>query len=168
MTAVTDTELRAEAVRNVATALTKEQSAVIVEAARNLGLVTLAEPLTVHDVLNWAQSTGIFMDTTAPFWREHRVQLPADWYPAFAMVALMALGRPLTMTTVTDLIRRARAAEAPYDPLPDVAHVLCRLRSMGGGYAPSMAGALANLKRGGVTGTEAEIEARLRAMTELG
>lgn len=153
---------RYAAAERMARALTDGQGVEITHTAVELGFPRESLPVRVQDVLEWLAGSGAFTVEIALFFAEHSDELPDDRYPLLAMVALLALGRPLTMETVTDLMRRARNGDAPYDPVPDLAHVLFRLRSMGGGYAPSMAVALANLKKAGIAGTAAEIEARLR------
>jgi hypothetical protein len=161
-------EARHAASAAVARALGDGQCVWITHEAVDFGFPRQALPATTRDVLEWLAGSGLFTTAVMRFTAEHGAELPGDDYPMFAMVALLALGRPLTMDTVTELVRRARNDEAPYDPVPDVAHVLFRLRAMGGGFAPSMAVAMANLKKGGLAGTEAEIEARLRALAEMG
>jgi hypothetical protein len=153
---------RRDAAERTARALTDGQGVEITHTAVELGFPRESLPARVQDVLGWLAGKAAGAASYAQFNAAHEDELPDDWYPAFAMTALMALGEPLTMDAVTDLMRRARNGDAPYDPVPDLAHVLFRLRSMGGGYAPSMAVALANLKKAGIAGTAAEIEARLR------
>lgn len=156
---------RHSAAAQTALVLTDGECVTITHAAVDWGFPRESLPARTAEVLDWLVDCPNFAAVYAPFRSFHAAELPDDWYPRFAMTALCALGRHLTMDSVTGLMRRARGGDAPYDPLPDVAHVLFRLRAMGGGYAPSMAVALASLKKGGLVGTEAEIEARLRELT---
>lgn len=154
---------RRDAAKRTALALTDGEAVTITHmAVDEVGFPRENLPATLADVLAWLAHSGAFTVEIALFFAEHSDELPDDRYPLLALIALLALGRPLTMDAVTELMRRARNGDAPYDPVPDLAHVLFRLRRMGTGYAPSMAVALANLKKAGITGTEDEIAMRLR------
>ena len=156
-------EERHRALTAVAGALTPEETtAFLARTSRWRGIGGAG----VADVLEHTTDYDEFLGVTEPFYEEHGTRLPHCHGTIIAMHALVILQRDLTPEAVTGLLERAGLAGPPYDPLPDLAHVLFRLRRMGGGFAPSMAEAMARLKRAGVDGTAAEIEARVRALTE--
>jgi hypothetical protein len=159
-------QVRVEALEGVARALGDGQGVTITRAAVDLGFPRSRLPARVADVLAWFLDEDVFADDADKFRAEHEAELPDDHYPAFAMAALLALGQPVTMDTVTDLVRRARTGDAPYDPTRDLALLACGVSRMGGPFSPVVAVAMANLKSGGVFGTADEIEARIRALVE--
>lgn len=157
---------RYSAASQTALALGDGECVTITHAAVELGYPRGRRPARTAEVLDWLADSGVFTAWIALFFADHGDELPDDRLPLFSALALLALGRPLTMDSVTDLMRRARGGDAPYDPLHDLAVLVEAVRRMGGvGFSPAVALALANLKKGGLVGGHEEIEARLRELT---
>jgi hypothetical protein len=152
--------------RKVADVLTDGQGVTITHAAVDLGFPGERLPARVDEVLTWLVSSYVFTTDIALFYKDHGPELPDDLYPLYAAVALLAQGKRLDVEPVTALVRRARAADAPYDPVRDLATVVAGMRRMGGPFSPAVSMAMANLKRAGVVGTRDETEARIRALLE--
>jgi hypothetical protein len=120
----------------------------------------------VADVLDMTVDYDEFLSVTEPFHEAHHAELGDNYGTVYALHALILLRQEPTVDTVRALLVRAGLAEGPYDPVPDLAQLVCWARRDPNGRHPSFIRAVESLARHDVTGAPDVIEARLRALLE--
>jgi hypothetical protein len=159
---------RRSACAQTALALTPAQAGSVLMAAEDLGFPPGWTGAALSDMLGWLDEKEVYLLQIRAFTAAYGEQLAGDWFPRFAMLALLALGQRLTIEGVSDLVRRARTGERPYDPAYHLAVLVCWLQRTGGPFPTPAAEALGALKSAGVDGARvAEAEARIRALMEM-
>ena len=158
------------ALAQVALALTDGEAVEITHAAVDRGFPRERLPVPVSEVLDWLVEEDVFLWKTEPFFTDHDRDFGGPYDPygaAYSATALAALGRELTVDAVRAVITR-NFEPLPYDPVPDLAGLVCWARRDPNGRHPSFHAALTGLAAHGVNGSPGEIAARLRALLGRG